>query len=362
MATKICFFNHKGGVGKTTNAYHLGWSLAEKGKTVLFVDLDSQCNLTQIALGLEDFEQHYENQPKQNIKDLLTPAFESRPVLLQPAECIKVKSNEKLWLIPGSFEITEYEVQLGISFQLYNSFSTMKHLPGSFHYLIEKTAEKYSADYVIIDLNPNLSAINQNLVTGSDYFIIPAMPDYYSLMAIRSLSKIIPQWEYWAKQAREVFKKETYPFPQSIPQFLGYIINDFSTTKDKETKEKKATSQYAVIMKKIEEELNNTLVPSLSSVSLYNQTNSIEKTTKLAEIANFGNLGALHQQDGLPVFKLDLDKRRPGSPTRFSAPNVKKKQQDFQQIYSDLVDKILNLTTQHNEHSDTTISAEHSSH
>ena len=107
MAKKIAFFNHKGGVGKTTNAYHLGWSLAEKGKTVLFVDLDSQCNLTQIALGIDEFEKHYETNPKQNIKALLSYAFESRTMVLEAAECVQVKDNEKLWLMPGSFEITD---------------------------------------------------------------------------------------------------------------------------------------------------------------------------------------------------------------------------------------------------------------
>jgi chromosome partitioning protein len=46
MAQKIVFFNHKGGVSKTTTTYNLGWKIAEKGKRVLLVDADPQCNLT----------------------------------------------------------------------------------------------------------------------------------------------------------------------------------------------------------------------------------------------------------------------------------------------------------------------------
>ena len=36
----IAFFNNKGGVGKTTFTFHLGYALEQIGKRVLFVDLD----------------------------------------------------------------------------------------------------------------------------------------------------------------------------------------------------------------------------------------------------------------------------------------------------------------------------------
>jgi Mrp family chromosome partitioning ATPase len=39
MAYKIAFFNHKGGVSKTTTVFNLGWMLASKGKKVILVEL-----------------------------------------------------------------------------------------------------------------------------------------------------------------------------------------------------------------------------------------------------------------------------------------------------------------------------------
>lgn len=42
----VSLFNNKGGVGKTTLAFHLSWILSEMGKKVLIIDLDPQCNLT----------------------------------------------------------------------------------------------------------------------------------------------------------------------------------------------------------------------------------------------------------------------------------------------------------------------------
>ena len=60
VAKIISFFNHKGGVGKTTLAYNVAWSLAEKGKKVLMLDGDAQANLTEIAVDnefLDDYSQ-----------------------------------------------------------------------------------------------------------------------------------------------------------------------------------------------------------------------------------------------------------------------------------------------------------------
>ncbi|HIH9650972.1 TPA: ParA family protein, partial [Klebsiella pneumoniae] len=47
MSKRIVFFNHKGGVSKTTSVYNLGWMLANHNR-VLVVDGDPQCNLSSL--------------------------------------------------------------------------------------------------------------------------------------------------------------------------------------------------------------------------------------------------------------------------------------------------------------------------
>ncbi len=52
----ISVFNNKGGVGKTTLAYHLAHILAEMGKKLLVLDLDSQCNMSLYGMKEEELE------------------------------------------------------------------------------------------------------------------------------------------------------------------------------------------------------------------------------------------------------------------------------------------------------------------
>ena len=53
----ITFFNNKGGVGKTSLAYHVSWMLKELGYKVLSVDLDPQANLTGMFINEDRLEQ-----------------------------------------------------------------------------------------------------------------------------------------------------------------------------------------------------------------------------------------------------------------------------------------------------------------
>lgn len=315
---KIAIFNHKGGVSKTTTSFNLGWSISKFGKKVLLVDADSQCNLTMYALGNEKFDCHYLEHPNDNIYSALIPAFKSEPRLIQPIECPQIAEN--LYLLPGHLDFTENEVQMGISMQLSSSFSSMGNLPGAINYLLEQTAQKYDIDYIIIDMNPSLSAINQDIFISSDYFIIPNSPDLFSLMSVDSLCRVLPSWENWAKKARPLFRDTTYPLPQTTPKFLGYTINDFNLSHGQ------PQLTFKEFMDQISSKVVTALIPKFAETAMlleqeeYNQAYEDMKNSAenhhieysdcfcLAQISNFNKLIALSNAQSIPVFELTLDK------------------------------------------------------
>lgn len=336
MAKTICMFNHKGGVGKTTNSYSLAWMLANKGKSVLLVDADSQCNLTNIFIGEDGFEQLYIDQPDRNIKSGLSPAFAAKPVMIEAVEALQAKRNKRLFLLPGSFELSEYEISLGMSFALTETIITLKNLPGSFAFLIAETAKKCSAEYVIIDLNPSLSAINQALLMSSDFFIVPTVPDNFSNMAIRSLAQVLPMWEKWAVRARNVFSGAFYPLPQETPRFLGTIIQGFNIRKGKPTQANRE------MINQLCNTVRDTLIGALREPGMLLPDNLYEENYCLAQISDFQSLNAAYQSSSVPVFALTNEELRYGGTVLDQYKATRKR---FKDDYSKFADLIIRMTS-----------------
>jgi MinD-like ATPase involved in chromosome partitioning or flagellar assembly len=344
MATKISFFNHKGGVGKTTSLYNVGAKLAKKGHNVLLIDADTQCNLTLQILGETKYEDYYENNPKNNIKSYLSPAFDSQPILITGGECIK-SSIENLHVMPGSLDLSGNDTQLSMSFNLSSVLTSMQNLPGSFDYLIHKTAEKYNADFVLIDLNPSLSAINQDLIITSDYFIIPTSTDYFSVQSIRSLATKLPEWENWAKKARESFQDSFYPLPKKTPKFLGFTCNKFNLQSGGRPQE-----NHRQMMDRIGATIDELLIPNLEKVgmllddnTLYHQYSKQQRSSQskycLVEFSDYNKLSVISQQKNIPLFDV------PNSDLRES--NQKTTRDWFNDMYEYFADEILKRTKHH---------------
>ncbi|MGW5690993.1 ParA family protein [Streptomyces asiaticus] len=305
---KIALFNHKGGVSKTTTVFNLGWMLAEQGKRVLMVDSDPQCNLTGMVLGFQgadELENFYETQGRNTLRSGLLPAFEAQPRSIEPVETVTVEARPGLHLLAGDLRLAELEVTLGIAQELSAAIQALQNLPGSFNFLIEATGESIKADYILIDMSPGLGAINQNLVSISDYMILPTSPDIFSVMAIDSLARILPRWKVWADQASRlpVLKDAAYPFPEPTLKILGTVIQKYRPRKGR------AASAFQRWIDQIDSAVESRLRPALETEdlllpgSVYAE-NGMNAGLNLALIADFNSLISRSQEHATPVFSL----------------------------------------------------------
>lgn len=99
----IAIFNNKGGVGKTTLLCNLASYLQnQKGKNILVIDADPQCNTTTYALDEEQFiDVYYQEQPKIfTIADIIPP-LEDGSGYIQEYETTK-SSHFGFDMIPGN--------------------------------------------------------------------------------------------------------------------------------------------------------------------------------------------------------------------------------------------------------------------
>ena len=347
MTIRIAMFNHKGGVSKTTTTLHLAWMLASRGKRVLMVDADPQCNLTGLVLGYTgatEFESFYQAQTSANIKAGLTPAFESQPKSLQPVKCVEIARRKGLFLLPGHLGLSEYEVTLGIAQELSGTIQALQNLPGAIPYLLNATAEAVKADYAIIDMNPSLSSINQNILMTSHFFMIPCSPDFFSVLAIDSLSSVIPRWRAWATQAQtlKVFQDAAYPFPQVNPKFLGTVISRYRPRGGK------ATEDFQKWIDQINTAVETKLAPVLQKANLlvdiakYKAAGVDTKSFGLGLIPDFNTLIAKSQKAQTPVFALSTKQMERGGVV---LKKTLENRNTFKKLFENLADKIIALTS-----------------
>ena len=297
-----------------------------------------------MVLGLEDLEttdsiQGTKNGRPLNIREGLAPAFESRPSLMKPVECIEIPKNDKLFLLPGHIGLAEYEVTLGIAQELSGSLVTLRNLPGSLRYLIDVTSDRYDIDIAIVDMSPSLGAVNQNLLSISDYFIIPMHPDYFSTMAINSLANVIPKWRAWAEAARQnaVLKAAEYPFPSSNPRFLGYIVQKY---RPRSAAPSRAFQKW---IDQLEDGVTNTLIPALkqSGMLLHHsvyQAAGYDVTEPLLQMPDFNSLIASSQEQQIPIFELTPKQlEQQGRVLKITQAS----QSEFKKLFSEAADRVI---------------------
>lgn len=337
---KVVIFNHKGGVSKTTTTFNIGWKLALMGHRVLIVDADPQCNLTSLFLGNE-FDEYFTNEQTRlnNIKDGVSNAFDGRPIVIKGIDCPNAHRNVNLYLLPGHMNLSEYDGALNFALTAANSLPSLRSLPGSFNDLIEKTCQKYNIDYAFIDLNPGLSPLNQVLFLTGDAFIIPINPDTFSMMALKSLSKILPNWVRWKRDNMALFKDSAYPLPDGTPKFIGVIPQRFNIRNGV------PTNPYKVQIDNLLELIQNEVIEKfrqedmLFSNTQYNSA-GISMNKNLSEIKDFQGLAPKSQKYNVPIFELrDEELEATGA----ALEGMKNNREYFGDLYGDICNKITSL-------------------
>ncbi len=220
MSRTVAFFNNKGGVGKTTLAYHTAWMLRELGVSVLAVDLDPQANMTSAFIDDEAVEQLWTGVTRRTIYGTVAPLFEGVGGVAPPYVHEVVPG---LALVPGDLALSSTEQDLATAwpnagdgnkraFQVLASFATAAH----------DAAASCGADLVLLDVGPNLGAINRAAMVASDHVVVPLSPDVYSLQGLRNLGPTLRTWRSEWADRRD--KADDVPVPQGRMAPVGYIV------------------------------------------------------------------------------------------------------------------------------------------
>jgi chromosome partitioning protein len=161
MVKKIAFSNQKGGVGKTTTCVNIAAYLAENGKKVLVIDLDSQANASS-SLGVFDKKAH------NSTYDVLL-GDKSVP------DCARDTEINGLKLIPANSDLAGADIELA-------------SIKGRERVLANKLlAVEDDFDYILIDCAPSLGLVIVNALTAADGIVVPIVCEYLALEGLAQM-------------------------------------------------------------------------------------------------------------------------------------------------------------------------------
>jgi len=219
----IAFFNNKGGVGKTTLVYHLACMIAERGETVLAVDLDPQANLTSMFLSEDQLELLWPNgEHPGTIFGALRPIIRGLGDVQAPH---LEQINPHLGLVVGDLALSTFEDKLSDAWpRCHNRDESAFRTMTAFYRGVRQAATQSGAQWVLIDVGPNLGAINRAALIASQHVVIPLGPDLFSLQGLRNLG---PSLRAWRASWQELSAKNPDPsieLPSGQIEPLGYVV------------------------------------------------------------------------------------------------------------------------------------------
>jgi cellulose biosynthesis protein BcsQ len=225
----IAFFNNKGGVGKTTLVYHLAWMFSEIGVRVIAADLDPQANLTAMSLSEDDIARIEDNEID-SIYDVIAPLI-SRGKEVEPET---VRINRRFVLLPGDLDLSSTEDALSGEWTKCLSDSALDRerafsVTTSLARAVRNAAADFDSDVALIDVGPNLGAINRSALLAADHVVVPVAPDIFSLKGLSNVGRGLADWRRgWDRRLEDAPpSKNGWPDGKMSP--LGYIVSRFST-------------------------------------------------------------------------------------------------------------------------------------
>jgi chromosome partitioning protein len=166
MATTLAISSQKGGVAKTTTCFALGASLAERGQSVLLIDMDPQANLT-ISFGINPEKLH------RTVGD----------ALLEHYSLVAVSREgpmPNLDLVPSNQGLVVLDKVL--------------YGRNAYEHRLKSQLEAMDSDYydtILIDCPPQFGTLTLNALTAADMLIIPVQCEYYAARAMRPVLKLV---------------------------------------------------------------------------------------------------------------------------------------------------------------------------
>lgn len=219
----IAFFNSKAGVGRTTLVYHLAWMYADLGIRVVAADLDPQANLTAAFVGEERLDALWADAGHPDtIFGCVQPLLSGIGDIAEPHLEIV---DERLGLVMGDLSLYRFEGELHDQWpQCLDRKERAFRVISAFWRILQRAATRHAADVALVDLGPNLGAINRAALIGSDHVVVPLSPDPFSVLDLKNLGPTLREWRRDWGERRGRNPVTDLSLPTGSMQPAGYVV------------------------------------------------------------------------------------------------------------------------------------------
>lgn len=294
----VAFFNNKGGVGKTSLVYHLAFMFAELGLRVVAADLDPQANLTSFCLDEGRLVEIWKSNPRPTIYSAISPIHKGKGDL---GEAHLEPVSNRFALLPGDLSLSSFEDELSLNWsKCLSGDEKAFRITTVFARLIERAGIQFKADIVLIDVGPNLGAINRAAMIAADFVVIPAAPDLFS---VQGLENVGPRLFQWRKEWKESLNKApadldfTLPLGEMLP--IGYVVSRHSI---REGRQVRAFLNWLDRIPGVYREKVEGI--QISALELYRGINIDTDDRCLAQLKDYRSLMPMAQEARKPMFML----------------------------------------------------------
>ncbi|MEG3169572.1 ParA family protein [Sphingomonas sp. LB3N6] len=176
----LSFYNHKGGVSKTTTTFNLAHKLRDRGHRVLVVDEDPQCNMTELMLAQRITELDEASEkigveqelPGSTLLQALKPRIEGTTSEIDIDKVDLIEAKDRLFLLRGDVGLSDIEDALSESHS--QRFSDKIHEKRTYvaigDFFVRISAQR-GIDYILIDVGPSSGAITRACFLACDGFL-----------------------------------------------------------------------------------------------------------------------------------------------------------------------------------------------
>jgi chromosome partitioning protein len=289
----LAFFNNKGGVGKTSLVYHLAWMFADLKIPVLAIDLDPQSNLTSMFLTEARLEELWQENTSNTVADSLKPLIEGTGDISRPHV---EKISPYLGLVAGKLELSKYEDDIsGAWGDCFQDKPRGFRVMAGFYRIMLAAMEQHPAKIVLIDVGPNLGAINRSALIAADNVLIPLAPDLFSLQGLRNLGPTLRNWSSkWEEVQKKLPPDSDIRIPSGRMTPIGYVVMQHGV---RDSRPVKANQRWLNKIPSVYREfvLNETLQQDIGSAT---------DPYQLAQLKHYRSLMSLAQESNKPIFHL----------------------------------------------------------